>query len=93
MRALRIYAIIICAIVLRIINLTLLNCSKIAGIGGLDGPKPIAGGGMGAFKVPEKGANKKKKNAPKMVKKTNNNKKPTQEKKANLWVSTPWNRK
>ncbi|KAL3776428.1 hypothetical protein ACHAWO_007844 [Cyclotella atomus] len=70
---------------------------KIAGIGGLEGPKPPTSGGIGSFKVGSNSKAAPKKETPKkqvVAKKTNNNKKaPVEEKKkTNLWIKTPWSK-
>ena len=74
---------------------------KIAGIGGLDGPKPPTAGGIGSFKVGSKSkpAAKKeatKKAAPKSIfGKANVAKKPSAaepKKKVDLWIKTPWSK-
>mmetsp|Transcript_13067 Transcript_13067/g.19691 ORF Transcript_13067/g.19691 Transcript_13067/m.19691 type:complete len:102 (+) Transcript_13067:115-420(+) len=66
---------------------------KIAGIGGIEGPKPISNGGVAAFKVKAtpkakaKEAPKNKKNAKKV-----NNAKPAEKKSNNFFIKTPWSK-
>jgi len=69
---------------------------KIAGIGGMDGPKPVTLGGAGAFRIgadpKEKGtkvkANKNKPNNKKKVEA----KKATNNKKVDFMIKMPWSK-
>mmetsp|Transcript_33872 Transcript_33872/g.64474 ORF Transcript_33872/g.64474 Transcript_33872/m.64474 type:complete len:105 (+) Transcript_33872:183-497(+) len=69
---------------------------KIAGIGGIEGPKPIAIGGVAAFKVKAspKAKAKAKAVAPKNKKnaKKVNNAKPAEKKSNNFFIKTPWSK-
>lgn len=61
---------------------------KIAGIGGMDGPKPPSSGGVGAFKV---GAKAKETPKKKITKKANNTAKAANPSKIpNFFIKTPW---
>ncbi|KAL7540189.1 hypothetical protein ACHAXR_009925 [Thalassiosira sp. AJA248-18] len=60
---------------------------KIAGIGGMDGPKPPTSGGVGAFKVGAKAKDTPKK---KITKKANNTAKAANPKIPNFFIKTPW---
>lgn len=67
---------------------------KIAGIGGIDGPKPVTSGGIGSFKV---GSNsktepKKKESTAKVTKANNKKAAPEAKKKVDFWIKTPWSK-
>ena len=69
---------------------------KIAGIGGLNGPKPTGNGGIGAFRIKadaKKAAPKAKANAKKVAPKAKANaKKDTTTEKKNMWLKNPWSK-
>eukprot|EP00584_Thalassiosira_punctigera_P008981 CAMPEP_0172525776 /NCGR_PEP_ID=MMETSP1067-20121228/788_1 /TAXON_ID=265564 ORGANISM="Thalassiosira punctigera, Strain Tpunct2005C2" /NCGR_SAMPLE_ID=MMETSP1067 /ASSEMBLY_ACC=CAM_ASM_000444 /LENGTH=97 /DNA_ID=CAMNT_0013309119 /DNA_START=79 /DNA_END=372 /DNA_ORIENTATION=+ len=62
---------------------------KIAGIGGIDGPKPVTIGGMGAVKV---GGPKNKAAPKKVAAKKANKAKPAEKKKVDFFIKTPWSK-
>ena len=67
---------------------------KIAGIGGIDGPKPLTSGGIGSFKV---GSNsktdpKKKESGAKVTKPNNKKATPEAKNKVDFWIRTPWSK-